>query len=277
MKLTTEEVKKALETVMDPELGRNLVELGMVRDIQILNRQVKLTIALTTLACPFKEQILGKAKESVMNLSGVSEVTVEAVEMNEEEKERLGLMSEVPSLAQTLNDIKYVIAVMSGKGGVGKSLVTGLLAISFARAGYKVGIFDADITGPSIPKMFGLKTRPQVSPLGITPVKTKLGIEVMSINLLLPHEEDAVIWRGPLISRAVKQFWEDIVWGPLDYLMVDLPPGTADAPLTVMQSLPLDGVVLVSSPQELAVMVVKKRPGSWPKRPRSPSWGSWRI
>ena len=158
-----------------------------------------------------------------------------------------------------LNNIKHVIAVMSGKGGVGKSSVTGLLAASFARAGYKVGILDADITGPSIPKMFGLRERAAASEHGLLPVKSKvLGIPVMSINLLLEREEDPVIWRGPIIAGVVKQFWQDVVWGELDYLFVDLPPGTGDAPLTVMQSLPLDGLVVVSSPQELAVMVVKK-------------------
>ncbi len=158
-----------------------------------------------------------------------------------------------------LNNIKHVIAVMSGKGGVGKSSVTGLLAASFARAGYKVGILDADITGPSIPKMFGVRERATAGEHGLYPVKSKtLGIPIMSINLLLEREEDPVIWRGPIIAGVVKQFWGDVVWGELDYLFVDLPPGTGDAPLTVMQSLPLDGIVVVSSPQDLAVMVVKK-------------------
>jgi Mrp family chromosome partitioning ATPase len=148
--------------------------------------------------------------------------------------------------------------VMSGKGGVGKSLVTVLLAASLARDGYSVGVLDADITGPSIPKMLGLTERAGVSELGIFPVTTSLGIRVMSINLLLPQEDMPVIWRGPLIGGTIKQFWKDVVWGDLDYLMVDLPPGTSDAALTVMQSIPLDGVVMVSSPQELAGMVVRK-------------------
>jgi hydrogenase maturation protease len=147
---------------------------------------------------------------------------------------------------------------MSGKGGVGKSLVTALLAIALTRQGYQVGILDADITGPSVPKMFGLKALPSGSEGGILPVETRSGIEVMSINLLLPHEDDAVIWRGPLLSKAITQFWQDVVWGKLDYLLVDLPPGTADVPLTVMQSLPLSGVVIVSTPQDLAAMVVRK-------------------
>ncbi|MDN5348291.1 MAG: hypothetical protein PWP65_1855 [Clostridia bacterium] len=158
-----------------------------------------------------------------------------------------------------LNNIRHVIAVMSGKGGVGKSSVTGLVAVLLAREGFSVGILDADITGPSIPKIFGLAERPEsLGSAGILPVKSSTGIKIMSLNLLLPNEDDPVIWRGPLIAGAVKQFWTDVVWGDLDYLLIDLPPGTGDAPLTVMQSLPLNGVIIVSSPQDLAVMVVKK-------------------
>lgn len=158
-----------------------------------------------------------------------------------------------------LSSIKTVIAVMSGKGGVGKSTVTSLLAIISARKGNKVGVLDADITGPSIPKMFGTKDKPDNSEFGIYPVKTsKLGIEIMSLNLLLAKEDDPVIWRGPLIAGAVKQFWTDVIWGDLDYLFIDLPPGTGDVPLTVMQQIPLDGLIVVSSPQDLALMVVKK-------------------
>ncbi|NPV52697.1 MAG: Mrp/NBP35 family ATP-binding protein [Firmicutes bacterium] len=157
-----------------------------------------------------------------------------------------------------LNSINHVIAVMSGKGGVGKSSVTALLAVNLAREGYKVGVLDADVTGPSIPKMFGVHARAEAFEFGMLPAKTRLGIEIMSLNLLLDHEDDPVVWRGPLIAGTVKQFWTDVVWGDLDYLIVDLPPGTGDAPLTVMQSLPLDGLVIVSSPQDLAVMVVKK-------------------
>jgi len=161
--------------------------------------------------------------------------------------------------AEDLNKIHRVIAVMSGKGGVGKSLVSGLLAVALRQAGHRVGILDADITGPSIPKMFLPDgARLDMSPLGPTPPQTKGGIKVMSINLLLEQEDMAVIWRGPLVSRAIKQFWGDIVWGELDYLIVDLPPGTSDASLTVMQSLRMSGILLVTSPQGLAGMVVRK-------------------
>ncbi len=154
--------------------------------------------------------------------------------------------------------IGSVIAVMSGKGGVGKSSVSALLAVALAGKGFKVGLLDADITGPSIPKLFGLHRHAAVQEGKILPSESKLGIKIMSLNLLLPQEDDPVIWRGPLIGGAVKQFWTDVIWGELDYLVVDLPPGTGDSPLTVLQSLPIDGLVIVSSPQDLAVMVVKK-------------------
>ncbi|MCS7259846.1 MAG: Mrp/NBP35 family ATP-binding protein [Anaerolineae bacterium] len=164
----------------------------------------------------------------------------------------------VPKAAD-VNRIDHVVAVLSGKGGVGKSIVSSLLAVSLRRKGYRVGILDADITGPSIPKMF-LPSGIQLGndPLGIPPAVSRTGIKLMSINLLLRSESDAVVWRGPLIGRAIQQFWTDVVWGELDYLIVDLPPGTSDASLTVMQFLPLSGVLLVTSPQGLAGMVVHK-------------------
>ncbi|HHV79019.1 MAG TPA: Mrp/NBP35 family ATP-binding protein [Firmicutes bacterium] len=157
-----------------------------------------------------------------------------------------------------LNHIQHVIAVMSGKGGVGKSSVTALIAVEANRKGYRCGILDADITGPSMPKMFGISQRPENTGFGLIAPETRSGIRLMSLNLLLDNEDAPVIWRGPLIASAVRQFWTEVVWGDLDYLIVDLPPGTGDAPLTVMQSLPLDGVVIVSSPQDLVGMVVAK-------------------
>ena len=154
--------------------------------------------------------------------------------------------------------IRHVIGVVSGKGGVGKSMVTGQLAVTMARMGYRVGILDADITGPSIPKAFGIHERATGSEFGILPAMTELGISVMSLNLLTEHETDPVIWRGPVIAGVVKQFWTDVVWGELDYLFVDMPPGTGDVPLTVFQSLPVDGVIVVTSPQDLVGMIVTK-------------------
>ena len=156
------------------------------------------------------------------------------------------------------SNVKHVIGVVSGKGGVGKSFVTGSLANMMAAQGYKVGILDADITGPSIPKMYGLKGPANVDDKGVYPAVAANGVKVMSINLLLPGEEEPVIWRGPVIAGTVKQFWTDVIWGDLDYLFVDMPPGTGDVPLTVFQSLPVDGVVIVSSPQDLVRMIVMK-------------------
>ena len=157
-----------------------------------------------------------------------------------------------------LSNVKKVIGVVSGKGGVGKSLVTSMLAVEMSRRGYKTAILDADITGPSIPKVFGLHEKAEGSEDGIYPVKTKTGIEVMSINLLLDDEKAPVVWRGPVIAGTVKQFWTDVVWNEVDYMFVDMPPGTGDVPLTVFQSLPLDGIVIVTSPQELVSMIVSK-------------------
>ena len=157
------------------------------------------------------------------------------------------------------SNVKRVIGVVSGKGGVGKSLVTSMLATTMQRRGYQAAILDADITGPSIPKAFGLKPGcVEGSDLGMFPPKTKTGIEVMSVNLLIDDETKPVVWRGPVIAGTVKQFWSEVVWNEVDYMFVDMPPGTGDVPLTVFQSLPLDGIVIVSSPQELVSMIVEK-------------------
>ncbi len=157
-----------------------------------------------------------------------------------------------------LSHVKRVVGVVSGKGGVGKSLVTSLLATELRRREKKVAVLDADITGPSIPKCFGLKQRAMSDESGLYPVETKTGIRVMSVNLLLEEETNPVVWRGPVIAGAIKQFWTDVVWGDVDYMFVDMPPGTGDAPLTVFQSLPLSGIVIVASPQELVGMIVSK-------------------
>ncbi len=157
-----------------------------------------------------------------------------------------------------LRSVKHVIGVVSGKGGVGKSLVTSMLAISMARKGYKVGILDADITGPSIPKVFGVKGKARVDEAGMYPLPSKGGIDIMSVNLLLESETDPVLWRGPIVGNVVKQFYTDVIWQDLDYLFVDMPPGTGDVAITVYQSLQLDGIVVVTSPQDLVAMIVEK-------------------
>ncbi len=165
------------------------------------------------------------------------------------------------SFLEKTNDqshVKRVIGIVSGKGGVGKSLVTSLLATAMRRRENQVAVLDADITGPSIPKCFGLKQRAMSDERGLYPVETKTGIRVMSVNLLLEEETNPVVWRGPVIAGAIKQFWTDVIWGDVDYMFVDMPPGTGDAPLTVFQSLPLSGIIIVASPQELVGMIVSK-------------------
>ena len=240
---TEAQVRQNLEEVLVPGAMRSLVRLNLVRDITVSNQKVDITLASVAMNSDVQDWLKGKVSDVTKKLPGVNEASVNFIEAKPNE----------------VNDIGYVVAVMSGKGGVGKSLVAALLSIALARQGKGVGILDADITGPSIPKMFGLTgARPSGSDTGILPVLSRMGIGVMSINLVLEHEDDAVIWRGPLIGKAIQQFWEDVLWGQLDCLIVDLPPGTADAPLTVMQSIPVSGVVIVFSPQELAVMVVRK-------------------
>lgn len=156
------------------------------------------------------------------------------------------------------SNIKKVIGVISGKGGVGKSLVTSMLAVTMKRRNHNVAILDADITGPSIPKAFGIAEKASVNGDGVLPVKSKTGIEIMSINLLLENTTDPVVWRGPIISGTVKQFWTDVIWEDIDFMFIDMPPGTGDVPLTVFQSIPVDGIIVVTSPQELVSMIVEK-------------------
>jgi Mrp family chromosome partitioning ATPase len=240
---TKEQVTESLEEVLVPGVMRSLTKLNLVRQVSISDEKIDINLASAALSPETQEWLKAKVGDAIKSLPGVSAVNTSFVDLKPKD----------------VNEIKKVIAVMSGKGGVGKSLVTSLISIALARHGKDVGILDADITGPSIPKMFGVGgARPSGSENGMLPVLSKMGIEIISINLLLPHEDDAVIWRGPLIGKAITQFWEEVLWGQLDYLIVDLPPGTADAPLTVMQSLPLSGVIIVFSPQELAAMVVRK-------------------
>jgi len=240
--LTKEQIKESLEGVLVPAVKRSIVGLNMVREVAISDKRVRVTLASTGLIVGAQDWIKNKAKEAIETLPEVNEVEV--------------IFTDAKPIE--LNKVEHIIAVMSGKGGVGKSLIASLTAVSLKRKSYDVGILDADITGPSIPKMFGIDTRPGGSESGILPVLSRSGIEMISINLLLPSEDDAVIWRGPLIGKAITQFWEEVLWGKLDYLIVDLPPGTADAPLTVMQSLPISGVIIVFTPQDLTAMIVRK-------------------
>ncbi len=239
---TQEKVMESLDAILVPGIMRSLVKMNLVRDIKIADHNVDITLASAALAEGAQQWLKDRIVEATKKLEGVEETSI----------------SFSDSKPKEINQVDNVIAIMSGKGGVGKSLVAGLAAIALKRQGYEVGILDADITGPSIPKMFGISARPVGSDSGILPVSSRFGIEVMSINLLLPSEDDAVIWRGPLIGRAITQFWEEVLWGKLDYLIVDLPPGTADAPLTVLQTLPISGIIIVFTPQDLTAMVVRK-------------------
>jgi Mrp family chromosome partitioning ATPase len=235
-------LQKALDKVLVPGVMRSLVQMNLVRSVAVSEGQAKVTLASTAIPGEYHKSLQDQVVAAVSGLAGAREVTVDLVKAKPKE----------------LNQIDSVIAVMSGKGGVGKSLVASLLATSFARQGKDVGVLDADITGPSIPKMFGLNGRPSGSETGILPILSRSGIEIMSMNLLLPSEDEAVIWRGPLMSRAITQFWEEVLWGKLDCLIIDLPPGTGDAPLTVLQAIPICGVIDVFTPQELTEMIVKK-------------------
>lgn len=239
---TEKQVRESLKGVQVPAVERSVVGLNLVREVAISGKRVKVTLASTGLVTEAQDRIRSKTREAIEKLPEVSDVEVEFTQAKPSE----------------LNKIGHIIAVMSGKGGVGKSLVASLTAISLKQQGSEVGILDADITGPSIPRMFGITARPGGNESGILPVLSRSGIEVMSINLFLPSEDNAVIWRGPLIGKTITQFWKEVLWGKLDYLIVDLPPGTADAPLTVMQTLPISGVIIVFTPQDLTAMVVRK-------------------
>jgi Mrp family chromosome partitioning ATPase len=239
--ITEEQIKISLQKVFIPGTKRSVIDFNLVRKIAISENKVTITFATTALSKEIQEFLSANITTPIQKLN-IDDVAIEFVEAKPSE----------------LNDVKQIIAIMSGKGGVGKSLVTSLLAIALKRQGKEVGILDADITGPSIPRMFGLDSHILGSETGLFPVVSDSGIEVMSMNLLLPQEDSAVIWRAPLLSKAISQFWTDVLWGKLDYLLIDLPPGTADAPLTVMQSLPVNGVIIVSTPQGLVEMIVKK-------------------
>jgi hydrogenase maturation protease len=231
-----------LGNIPAPGKTRSLAKLNIIREVKITDSTVKITAATTTFTDEAKVWLEGVLKNVASKQDGIETVDVELVEAKPKD----------------INAIANVIAVMSGKGGVGKSLVSSLAAVALRKRGHSVGILDADITGPSIPRMFGINDRPMGTETGMLPVLSRGGIDIMSINLLLPSEDDAVIWRGPLIGKAITEFWEEVLWGKLAYLIVDLPPGTADAPLTVLQNLPITGVIIVTTPQDLTAMVVRK-------------------
>src|SRR2546429_1729401 len=267
-------IVNSLRGVLDPEIGISIVDLNMVRDVSIEGSHVKVTIALTVAHCPLAKTLQADVEKALKKSDEVKSVTVETTAMSKTELNELrtNLQSRTTQTRSEQGnspgagidrlgkrELRNIIAIISGKGGVGKSFVTSMLAVQLRRLGYEVGVLDADLTGPSIAKVFGLTERPSKSPAGaITPIESKTGIKVMSINLVLDDPTMPVIWRGPIVNSVIRQLYWDVDWGDLHYLLVDLPPGTSDAPLTVFQSLPLDGVIVVSSPQDLASMIVAK-------------------
>lgn len=268
-------VLEKLKNVLDPEIGRSIVDLNMVRDITVNDGNVTVKIALTVAHCPLAKTLQTDVENAVRKAGDVRSVRVDTTTMTKRELEELKLKLQAATVPLSSpregakvgpgierlgrRGIRSIIAIISGKGGVGKSFVTSMLASELKKRGYEVGVLDADLTGPSIAKVLGVAGKPYKGPNGgIVPLRTKSGIKVMSINLVLDDPSMPVIWRGPIVNSVIRQLYWDVDWGDLHYLLVDLPPGTSDAPLTVFQSLPLDGVIVVSSPQDLASMIVSK-------------------
>lgn len=251
MKIKTEQVLNALRKVQDPDLKKDLVTLGMIRDIEVRGLKIRFTVVLTTPACPLKEKI----RQDCINAVHTEVHPGAEVEIN--------MTAEVTSQIQTpeLNTVRNIIGVVSGKGGVGKSTVAANLAVALARTGARVALVDGDIYGPSIPIMFGVQQeRPVVEVIDgkemMIPVK-KYGVSLISIGFLVPPDQ-AVVWRGPMASKAMSQLIFDVAWGPIDYLVLDMPPGTGDLHLTMVQKLPVTGIVLVTTPQEVALADARK-------------------
>lgn len=252
--VTKEAVLNALSYVMDPDLHQDLVSLGMIKDIQIDGGRVSFTIELTTPSCPLKSEIENDARQAVLDMTEVKEV-----EINMSARVRTP-----KAVAIDKNQFKHVIAVGSGKGGVGKSTVSVNLALALARDGAKVGLLDADIYGPNIPRMLGIDHLPENGTAGKIPLAEIHGMKVMSIGFLVQNGQP-LIWRGPMLHSAIQQFITDFDWGDLDYFIVDLPPGTGDVQLSLSQTLPLTGAVIVTTPQQVAIDDASRAVGMFEK------------
>ncbi len=246
MHLTKDVILKALSTVKDPDLGRDLVSLGMIKNLQVEGKSVSFTVELTTPACPLKEIIRKDCEAAVFGVDGAIQLEIEMS----------SAVTSARSQEALLPDVKNIIAIASGKGGVGKSTVAANMAVALASSGAKVGLIDADIYGPSMPTMFNCENeRPEVRQVGerniIIPIE-QYGVKLISIGFLAPAD-NAIVWRGPMASSALKQFFTDADWGQLDYLLIDLPPGTSDIHLTLVQMVPVTGAVIVTTPQKVAL------------------------
>ena len=246
--VTERQVLDALRAVRDPDLGRDIVSLGFVQDVRVSGGTVAFSIELTTPACPVREQMQQQAHRAVSAVPGVGAVQVR---MTARVRASPGQLKE-----QLIPTVKNVVPVASGKGGVGKSTVTANLALALAQTGARVGIMDADVYGPSIPTLLGVDDLPKPTAEGIVPAE-RYGVKLISMGFFL-REDDAVIWRGPMLHKTVQHFLGNVTWGELDYLLVDLPPGTGDVQLTLCQSIPLTGAAIVSTPQDVALKVAQK-------------------
>ncbi len=251
MKITQHDILKALSTVEDPDLKRDLVTLGMIRDVDVTDAGISFTVVLTTPACPLKEKIRQDCQDAVSPLAGSLPVNISITSS----------VTTARSQAPLLPQVKNIVAIASGKGGVGKSTVTTNLAVALAQSGAQVGLIDADIFGPSIPTMFSCEfEQPGVEVVNgknmIVPLE-QYGVKLMSIGFLAPPDS-AVVWRGPMASSALKQFFSETLWGELDYLLIDLPPGTSDIHLTLVQTVPVTGAVIVTTPQKVALADAQK-------------------
>jgi ATP-binding protein involved in chromosome partitioning len=245
---TEQQVLDALRSVQDPDLHRNIVDLGFIKNLKIQGSDVSFTIMLTTPACPVKDQIKTQAEEAVRKLAGVSLVNVD-------------MQAEVRTMASpsgqlSIPGVRNIVPIGSGKGGVGKSTVSANLAVALAATGARVGLMDADIYGPSIPTILGITEQPQPGQRGLLP-PVAYGVKVISAGFFIKPDQ-AVIWRGPMLSKLVDEFLRNVEWGELDYLIIDLPPGTGDVQLTLCQRIPLTGAVIVSTPQDVALKVAEK-------------------
>jgi ATP-binding protein involved in chromosome partitioning len=249
------EIRAALNAVRDPELKKSIVDLQMVREILIRDGQVHITVALTTLACPMKKRILEDVEQAVREIAGVTSVQVELTVMSQEDRNRL--FPKHPLLG--IEQVARFIAVASGKGGVGKTTVAINLALALSSEGLRVGLLDADLYGPSIPTMLDLAERPRAEAKMIVPLE-KFGLKIMSFGFFLDASKP-LIWRGPLVAKTIKQLLDEVMWGKLDYLVVDLPPGTGDPSITIAQAVPSVSVLMVTTPQEVALADVRKAIG----------------
>src|SRR5262245_14107439 len=252
--VTEAEVKNALRRVLDPDLQQDIVSLGFVKDVRIDGGKVAVKIELTTPACPVKEQLKTQAEEAIRRVPGVTAATAEMTAV-------VKGSSRLPMAGDLAPGVKNFVAVGAGKGGVGKSTVAVNLAVALRQTGATVGLLDGDVYGPSVPKMLGNERRPEALPDGkhVKPIQAH-GITAMSMGSVLDPNK-AVVWRGPIVHTAIRQFLGDVVWGPLDYLVIDLPPGTGDVALTLAQSIPVTGAIVVCTPQDVALLDVRKAVG----------------